>query len=537
MSVRNGFVLLITLSALTFLVACGGGSGPATAVAPPTGGFSKSNLNGPYVFSISGTDSAGAPLAAVGTFTANGSGGINSGGVVDINDSEFTAPAPNLTISGGSYSVGVDGRGQATLNVTNSPFNSSLVLDFVLSSSSHGLVIEFDGNASGSGTLDQQTVGVTPTGSYAFSLSGETYSSTPVIWATVGNFTLSGSTFTGTDDFNEGGVLPFPDQGLTGNFVLGPSSSPSTTLTTAGFNTLTFDVFAIDATHLKFIEMDQTATLSGDAFAQTSAAMPIGTLAFTLSGATSSDVPFASGGFMTTTASGGVTGTEDYTDGTVISTQSTPAPFTASYAAGGTGRFTLGTFTTFVPSTPTYAAYPSSGGLLLLEVDSLGITSGAAYAQTSPLPTFASAQGYGLNLSGFNVTNSSEVDDIAEFTTGSTGTLTAGIIDENFPGAGTPLFDLPLTNGTYGTIDSLGRYGLSVQAGNSTTTTLNGGLVLTLYTVDGTTFPFIEMDGGQIATGVVVEQNSSAANPALAHSQMFISRTLVRSHAARQSKN
>jgi hypothetical protein len=537
MSVRNVFVLLLALSALTFLVACGSNGSIANPVAPPSGGFADSNLNGTYVFSVSGTDSAGAPLAAVGTFTANGSGGINSGGVVDMNDSEFTSPAPNLAISGGSYSVGVDGRGKATLNVTNSPFNSALVLDFVLSSSAHGLVIEFDGNASGSGTLDQQAAGVTPTGSYAFSLFGETYGSTPAIWATVGNFTLSGGSLSGTDDFNEGGVLPFPNQGLTGNFVLGPSSSPSTTLTTAGFNTLIFDVFAIDATHLKFIEMDQTAVLSGDAFSQTSTAMPIGILAFTLSGAASSDVPFASGGFMTTTASGGITGTEDYTDGNVISTQSTPAPFSASFAADGIGRYTLSNFATFVPANPTYAAYPSSGGLLLLEIDSLGVTTGAAYTQTSPLPAFASSQGYGLNLPGFNLTNDSEVDDIAEFTAGSSETLTAGIIDENYPGASPLLFDLPLTAGTYGTIDSLGRYGLSAQAGNSSTTTLNGGFVLTLYTVDGTTFPFIEMDGGQIATGVVVEQNSSAANPALAHSQMFISRTLVRSHATRQKKN
>ncbi|MHB8214706.1 MAG: hypothetical protein ACYDDS_01385 [Candidatus Sulfotelmatobacter sp.] len=538
MSVRNVTALLIALSTLLFLAACGSGASVTKPIPPPSGAFSDSNLNGTYVFSVSGTDLNNAALAVVGTFTANGSGGI-TGGTVDINDGEVT-PAPNLSISGSgsSYNVSVDGRGRATLAISGSPLPNNLILDFVLSSSSHGLVIELDSNASGSGTLDLQSAGVTPVGSYAFSLSGGTPGTSPSPWATVGNFTLSGATISGTDDFNESGLIPFPAQSLTGNLILGPSASPSTTLTTAGFNTLTFDAFAIDATHLKFIEMDSTAILSGDAFSQPSTAMPNGTLAFTMIGLTSADVPFASGGFMTTSGAN-ITGTEDYTDGNTDSQQSTPAPFTASFAAGGTGRFTLGNFGTFVGGS-SYAAYPSSGGLLLLEIDSAGITTGAAYTQTSPLPTLASAQGYGLNLSGINLGATtgfpSEVDDIAEFTA-SSGTLTAGIIDENSPGLPNPLFDLGLTSGTYGTIDTLGRYGLSAIAGNNNESTLNGGFALTLYTVDGTTFPFIEMDGGQIATGVMVLQNPSEANAASAHAQMFTPQPMIHTHTNRQKKN
>lgn len=535
MSVRNGIALLLALSTLTFLIACGGSSAPKV-VAPPSGAFSNSKLNGTYVFSVSGTDLSGFPLAVAGTFNANGAGSI-TGGAVDMNDGGFSSPAPNLSIGGGStYNVGPDGRGSAALAVSGSPFGSKLLLDFVLSSSSHGLVIEFDGN-SGSGTMDLQAAGATPTGSYAFLLSGATIGSSPTNWATAGNFTLTGATLAGTDDFNESGLIPFPGQSLTGNFALGPSATPSTTLVTAGFGTLTFDVFAIDATHLKFIEMDPTATLSGDAFSQSSTAMPTGTLAFTMSGAlTSSQVPFAAGGFMTTSGTN-ITGSEDFTDGTTVSSQSSPAPFTATVTAGGTGRFTLGSFVTFVGGT-SYAAYPSTGGLLLLEIDSSGITMGAAYTQTSPLPALASSQGYGLNLSGINLAAATEVDDIAEFTAGTSGTLTTGIIDENSPGGNNTVFDLGLTNGAYGTIDNLGRYGLSANASNSNNSTLNGGFNLTLYTVDGTTFPFIELDGGQIATGVVVLQNPAASAAAAAsQSHMFVVQPLIRAHAARQKKN
>lgn len=545
MSVRNATALFLALSTLLFLAACGSSGSITNPVPPPSGSFSASNLNGTYVFSVSGTDLSGAALAAVGTFTANGSGGI-SGGTVDINDGEV-APVPNLSISSGSsYNVSVDGRGRATLAISGSPLPSNLILDFVLSSSSHGLVIELDGNASGSGTLDLQSAAVPPIGgSYAFSLSGGTPGTSPSPWATVGNFTLSGASLSGADDFNEGGLVPFAAQGLTGNFALGPSASPSTTLTTTGFGTLTFDVFAIDATHLKFIEMDSTAILSGDAFSVPSTAMPSGPLAFTMIGMTSSGVPFASGGFMTATAmtasGANIAGTEDYTDGNTDSQQSTPIPFTASFGAGGSpGRLSLYNFTSFVGGT-SYAAYPSSGGLLLLETDANGITIGAAYQQTSPLPTLASAQGYGLNLSGINLGATtgfqSEVDDIAEFTAGTGGTLTAGIIDENYPGASAPTFDLGLTSGTYGPIDTIGRYGLSAIAANSNESTLNGGFALTLYTVDGTTFPFIEMDGGQIATGVMVLQNPSGANAASAHAQMFTPQPLIHSHANRQKKN
>jgi len=64
-----------------------------------------------------------------------------------------------------------------------------------------------------------------------------------------------------------------------------------------------------------------------------------------------------------------------------------------------------------------------------LEVDSLGITTGAASLQT-PGATLASSQGYGFNLTGENA-NVGEVDDIAEFSTSSSGDTITGIIDEN----------------------------------------------------------------------------------------------------------
>jgi hypothetical protein len=534
MSVRNALALFLVLSTLALLAGCGNGSGITNPVAPPGGGFSKSDLNGTYVFSVSGTDNFnGAPIAVVGTLSANGSGGI-TGGTMDINDPNFTAPIPNLSISGSSnYNVGVDGRGTATLDVST-PFGSKLIFDFVLTSSSHGFIIQFDGNATGSGTLDLQATGLAQSsfaGSYAFSFAGVDSAGTGA-FATVGNFTLdaSGTITSGLQDFNDNGLLVFAGQTLAGQVILGPSASPATLLTTTPYSEK-FDVYAIDATHLKFIEMDTLPIVSGDAFSQTSTAVPTGNLAFTLGGFVSSS-PFASGGFMVTDGAGNITAasTEDFnSSGTAGSSPS----FSGTYTAGGTGRYTLGSFSNFVGGSQ-FAAYPSSGGLLLLEIDttSLGVLNGAANAQT-PGAALATSKGYGLNLSGANLSNGVEVDDIAEFSAQSSGTTAIGLIDENFAPGGIPIFDQKL-NGTYTGPDSSGRFGISASAGNSSNSTLNGGFGLTVYTADGTTFPFIETDNGQVATGVLVLQTPSSAIPGVAQSRshMFVAPPLIRPRAA-----
>ena len=56
MSLCNRAVLgFMVVLALSFLVGCGSSS-PNNSVPPPSGGFSNTNLNGTYTFSISGAD-------------------------------------------------------------------------------------------------------------------------------------------------------------------------------------------------------------------------------------------------------------------------------------------------------------------------------------------------------------------------------------------------------------------------------------------------------------------------------------------------
>ena len=156
MSLRKILIVPALFSALAALVACGGSSNPKPTP-PPTGGFSISNLNGTYVFSVTGNvaDQTSDFIAVTGAFDANGSGAI-TGGALDMNSSAFSPAVMNNPITGGNYTVTADGRGRVTLN-TATPFGNAITLAFVLSSGSHGLVTEFDGNGSGSGSLDLQT--------------------------------------------------------------------------------------------------------------------------------------------------------------------------------------------------------------------------------------------------------------------------------------------------------------------------------------------------------------------------------------------
>ncbi len=531
MSVRNALALVLALSTLALLVGCGSSS--PKAVAPPGGGFNAGSLKGTYVFSTSGSDSTtGAFLTAVGDFVANGSSGI-TGGTFDVADASSGVSAGN-GITGGSYRVSVDGRGQATLNTAN----GSITLDFVLTTSSHGLVTEFDGNGTGSGTLDLQPSAVAQTAltGLTFSLSGVGPNAS---FATVGTVALSGtgSVTSGLEDFNNGGAATTSQAVSTSSSVtVGTGTAPGTAqLITAGFGTLAFDVFAVDSTHVKLIETDSNFLLSGDAYTPGTTLPVSATLAFTMSGldTLSSPFPLAVGGTFPVDANSNVLGGgfEDYNDGGAVNQDTS---FGGGFSAISGGRSVL-TLTSFVngaandvAGTYTFAAYPftSNGvaGIQLMEIDSSvvnGVTSGAAFVQTSTAQP--GNQGYGLDLSAINIGNGPgsffEEDDIAEFVSSSGGFN--GIVDINDEGSLS--FDQSLSG--------------SYPAAGSATTTEHGNTFVSynFYPVNATTFLLLEIDGNQVGTGIFEQQNASGS-PGAAQPGISMLHTMVVPHAAMRHK-
>jgi len=522
MSVRNGISLLLALGAITFLAACGGGSGSPKVIPPPSGAFTASSFSGTYVFSVAGTDAtttSSSFFALVGTITADGAGHI-TGGSVDINDPNIGGFFPAQAIAATTYTITSDGRGFISNLITP---NATFALDFVLTSSSHGLISRFDSLGSGSGTIDLQvSTSQSALQSLAFSLSG-TDATSVFLLGSVGAVTLdaSGNVTSGTEDFNEGGSsagmanLAITPTGS--SLVLSSGNSGTATLITS-FGALNFDVWAVDSTHLKLIETDAAAVLAGDAFTQQTT-VPAENLVFTLAGADGTGNALVAGGLLTAVGDGTfINGLEDFNDGGVIGTN--PA-FTGTCATFTAGRCELH-LTGFGNGAFIFAAYPSSGGIQLLEVDSLGQLQGAAYAQTAT--AFTTGQGYGFNLSG---TNGAEVDDIAEFTAGTSNIN--GIIDENDLGA--PLAPVALV-GTYAPDSPAdGRGSISVPSAK----TFIGGLGLEYYVIDSSTALFIEGDSTQLGVGVFQLQNTpGSAAGAQAHFSTV--RPLVRTHAAVRHK-
>jgi hypothetical protein len=185
-----------------------------------------------------------------------------------------------------------------------------------------------------------------------------------------------------------------------------------------------------------------------------------------------------------------------------------PFNFTGNFSTLGNGRFLIN-FTGFAGGT-SFAAYPSTGGILLLEVDTglnvgagnVGATSGMALAQASGA-TVAASTGYGLNNSGEDVDNVVELDEIAQFTTTSTGL--SGLLDENDFGVGEAVSNV---GGSY-TVNSNGTGSATIG---------NGLQEVFFYAADNSTVLFISVDPNQAALGVFEAQtapsgNASAARP------------------------
>src|SRR5215469_11765150 len=309
MPLRNRFILPAVLSSLAILVACGGGSSNPPVNPPPSGGFSNSNLNGSYVFSVTGTANTATNdfVTIMGVFTADGKGNISSNGLLDQNSTAQNGLILD-TITSGTYNVGSDGRatGNATLPTglitLQTQKTGTFQFAYVLTSSTHGLVTQFENFGSASGTLDLQA-NVTQSQingqSYAFNLTGasgigtdlcgfSTTSGSSTPFATVGAFALdaNGQVVSGVEDFNNN-CLSSGSTNIAitaGDIDLSTFPGTATLTTGTGTSAITyqFDVYPVDATHLKFIEIDAQPMLVGDVFTQ--ASMPTGNNVFTIAG-------------------------------------------------------------------------------------------------------------------------------------------------------------------------------------------------------------------------------------------------------------
>ena len=489
------FAMFASFTAL-FLAGCGGGVNTTT---PMNTGFTNSSLNGTYVFAISGTN-AGGFFSIAGTLQANGSGTI-TGGTADINSpGTLAAPLLNVGITG-SYAVRSDGRTVANITTTGLNPNLPFGLDFVLLNSTTGLAIRSDGNGTASGSIDMQTSQTLSSlaGTMAFSLSGVDAGGNPESSAGDVTFDSSGNISAGLLDDNDAGTVNSVSINAATTAISAPANGRGTaTITTSGSLAVTrnFVYYVVDANHLKLIESDALPVLAGDAFRQSTAAIS-GTFAFTMAGATATGHgAFVSGGIMNTDGAGNILNTSvvDLDDGGLL-TPTAGATLTGTYTLAG-GRGTMALNTTVEALNVVF--YPSTGGLLMLDVDTSIVAGGAALPQSGgPFSNSSLANAYGLNLTGVTGLNTvagpSEIDAVAQFTA-SSGTITGAMDFNNF---GAVTNSLALT-GNY-SMNSNGRATATLQSSLGTFNVI-------YYAISGSRVLLIEIDSTQVSAGLFATQ-------------------------------
>ena len=360
----------------------------------------------------------------------------------------------------------------------------------------HALVTRFDSRATGSGTIDQQTTSAFSNaalaGPFAFTLSGIDTGGVPLAVGGVFTSDASGNLTSGLDDSNDNGLVTTNDP-MTGSIPMTSTGRGTATLNTSR-GALSFAYYAVDANHLKIVGTNIFPALGGEAFRQTGPfnnASVSGPFAFTVAGADLLSLnPFVAGGVITSDGAGNVTsGIEDFNDAGSITT-SVPLTGTYAMAANGRGTMTLNTAAGIF----SLVIYPSSGGVLVLEIDNSFLTSGVALQQQTTPFTAASFQGnYGMNFDAA-ASSGSELDSIAEFTADGVSKLN-GIIDINNSGGIT--FGQSMT-GTF-VANANGRNAMSLQ-------TPLGTQNMIVYLANGNRALFIEVDGDLVAAGDIRHQ-------------------------------
>jgi hypothetical protein len=374
---------------------------------------------------MAGEDLNGGSLSRVGSFIADGAGKI-TGALEDVSD-EVTG-LQTVTFSGGTYSI--DANGHGSLQFFSQGTTVVLKFSIVLSSTSNGLLVQTDLNATSSGNFTLASA-ATPavfslgqiSGNYVFDVAGiRSLQTGDVGLSIIGQLKTNGGNVSGgLLDVNDGvsgpsGAVPIlngtsyqldPANGNGANFGRGTLSFA------AGTRTFNFVFYIVDATHFKVLETDTDAGLltSGDAVLQgtvpTQSSGFTGSFAFLVGGSDTSG-PLAEVGRFTSDTSQNLNNVfVDLNDAGVIpNTISNPATPTYQFdpANAGSGRGTL-TFTDATIGQFTFVFYLSSQGQGVIQDTSGGVVAdGSLLAQTGGPFTAASVAGsYAVNITGINL--------------------------------------------------------------------------------------------------------------------------------------
>jgi len=471
-----------------------------------TTGSTTSALNGQYAFLLTGADITGFYVAA-GSVVADGNGNISSGeeDFCDISACDF------VQFTNGTYSVGDDGRGSIQFSTADLGPQTFAV---VVTSSSHGLITEFDGTETSSGTLDLQDANSFDvgqfTGGFSFALAGVDLQNG--VFADLGGVLIAD----GSGGFNNGTIDVNDEQtgfGTSTGVVLPVNTSiDSFGRVTVSNGSTTFAYYIVNAKAIRMIQEDNNFLSGGSAYTQGTGSLSVANLAgksvFTEAGISVFGSLALAGQFTADSGGSVSSGLMDVNDGGTISNGSISGSSFSSFASA---RGTLGLSGGVSANVAEFQVYlvdpgvnildPNSstggGGALLLDSDSGAIGIGEIVPQSGS----ASFQGnYGANLQAFTTTDELDLEgQLAAMSGNLTGTGDLNDIDLNVDTI--QLSPSQTLTGTF-TADGAnpGRFTGSLQIGNVEIVNL------VYYQATSSQVILVEVDEVQQGNGVLIQQ-------------------------------
>ena len=342
--------------ALNFAVNSGAG-------VPCADSGSESLLSGQYAFSLSGYESTGY-LALLGSFTADGQGGI-AGGIVDSNGI-LGVQSATIDATRSSYSVGSNHLGCATIATSFGTFTTRLALSSVTPGvAAAGRMMEWDAPTSiayfaGTGQFMKQSVPSNlPSGSYAYEstgIYGTSQSRTGVIGMVTADATAHTFTY-GEYDINVNGVvnggagLAAPFTGITGSYTA-PDLTTGRYTTATTLNSVTTNHVAYLVSSSQYLEMSADALSTNTSILIGQGQLQNGTITanslngnavYYLTGQAASGTSGGSAdiGLATGTLAPNSLAISDYSVDSGVWSTPTPQIFNCTYAVDGYGRLTL----------------------------------------------------------------------------------------------------------------------------------------------------------------------------------------------------
>ena len=454
--------------------------------------ISNGSLAGQYAFSMTGKNN-GSAYASAGSITFDGSGNI-TGGAEDVNNGAATS----VTITGGTYHIGTDGRGNATVQTSV----GTETWQIAIKDNGKAYLMRGDSGATGIGTLYLQDATkfavASVTGNYALQLSGPAAGQAGSA-AEAGAFSADGAGVIGSGklDVSEG-TTANPALSVTGVYTAPSSTTGRGTLTLTSNSVQNFAYYLIDATRAVLVETDAGKILRGDFVQQPAGPFTLGSFAgsyaMTASGS-GTPGPVALGGIFTLDGAGNVSnGVSDVNSNGNLQNA---VPLTGTYVLSDavTGRVELAVNINGQPRK--FALYPAAGNAdAIVEIDGVQTTSGRAYRQATNVNTTTQFTGaYAVSMSGTDFINSPGEEDATGLFAPNGGSALTGTIDINDNGT---LARNATVQASYLGTSTPGRVTSSLSTSSSA---LASGQFI-YYVVDANHVLILETDSSRVLVGI-----------------------------------